>query len=285
MSESAATIIKILSALTSPKASVKYIAVGVFMLLTWSNISKYVDSYGIPAEHQSLIVLFIGLGLGSLIGQLVYISVDFGWSKYKITQNLQLEKQNITEATKKKEEEKNCADKELLANLEKSYPYYDHWAKDVLRKLSQEEKGLQWSDYYVRILQDNGYIQKILNIDTDTNLYRLHPALTSFVASDWKNEIDNHLNEFFEDYTEDKKLLIKLLIVENAGLDTSIDSKVIDVARYYRTIFDIEAEDRVGFYISIEKPYYESIDNKLNIDIADETYILKARISQIENVV
>ncbi|MFD1878892.1 hypothetical protein ACFSF3_19020 [Vibrio chagasii] len=64
MSESAATIIKILSALTSPKASIKYLSVGIFMLIAWGSIQSVVDNYGVPSEHRSIIALFIGLGAG-----------------------------------------------------------------------------------------------------------------------------------------------------------------------------------------------------------------------------
>ncbi|EJQ9992379.1 hypothetical protein [Vibrio campbellii] len=284
MSESAATIIKILSALTSPKASIKYLSVGIFMLIAWGSIQSVVDNYGVPSEHRSIIALFIGLGAGSLIGHSIYLLVSFFFSLYQKGKKHKQDTKDKALKEKKEKEAKLKSEKELLSNLEKSYPYYDYWMKDVLRKLSERDMGLEWSDYYVKVLVGNGYIQKVLNIDNEKNIYKIHPSLKSFVQSDWESEIESTLAEFYRDYSEPHQLLIKLLEFRNQNADFSLSEECIGLARLHRAIFDIEQENENGMYISVASPYYSRIEQKLSVELSDETYVDKARISVSENV-
>ncbi|NRD73023.1 hypothetical protein HQQ94_07170 [Shewanella sp. VB17] len=273
MSESVTTIIKVLSSLTSPKASVKYISVGIFMLLTWKYISKIVDITGISSEQKSVVVLFIGLGLGSLIGHLMYLGFDYCYSKHK--------KSKEKKAKLKIEESES---KKTLDEFKKVYLHYDHWTKKILRDLSNKELCIEWERYGLDAPKENGYIQKVLNVDSSKDIYKLHPALTSFVSNEWSDEVKANMGQLFDDFSENKKSLVKLLEFKNRGQEGPLAVDAIDVARNHQYIFNIEVEDEDGFYITLEQPYHDLICEKLNVELADETYILKSRIILMENV-
>jgi hypothetical protein len=284
MSESAVTVIKILSSLTSPKASVKYIAVGVFMLLAWKYLNSVVEIYGVPSEHRSVIVLFIGLGLGSLIGHFVYSIINFLWSKYETSRLDVLKQLDVQKAEKEAEKEQNIANNILLENFKKVYPHYNRWTKQVIRNLSLKESDLKSECEEVTVPTNNGYILKVANIDREQDIYKLHPVLTDFVSIEWRSEVDGNTKGFFDNYDDHKQELIKLLELKNRNDETQVSLSAINVVGHHRGIFDIEAEDDVGFYISVDQPYYDFICDKLDVELADETYILKARITEAKDV-
>lgn len=284
MSESVATVIKILSSLTSPKASVKYISVGIFMLLTWKFISKSVDVYGIPNEQKSVIVLFIGLGLGSLIGHFIYVIFDFYFSKYKASKEETAKKLAIKLAEEERQKVEESSNIEILDRFKKVYPHYDYWTTKVLRELSVKDRCLEWGSDDVDVPKRNGYIQKVVNIDGGKDIYKLHPALTDFVTNEWSVEVNTSMSDFFDDFSANKQALLKLLEFGNRDLDGPLEVNYINISRYYKQIFNIEVEDETGFYISLEQPYHDLICEKLKVELSDETYILKSRICLKEDV-
>ena len=71
MSETAGTIIKLLAALTSPKACVKYITVAVTLLISWKYLEPVISETQISKEQLSIVLLLLGVGCGSLVGQAI----------------------------------------------------------------------------------------------------------------------------------------------------------------------------------------------------------------------
>ncbi|MCW4153258.1 hypothetical protein OM427_27465 [Halomonas sp. 18H] len=71
MSETASTIIKLFSALTSPKAAVKYLSVSVSIVISWKYFSELAKPLGTPEENISIVVLLAGVGLGSMVRQII----------------------------------------------------------------------------------------------------------------------------------------------------------------------------------------------------------------------
>lgn len=69
MSETASTIIKLFSALTSPKAAVKYLSVSI--VISWKYFSELAKFLGTPEENISIVVLLAGVGLGSIVRQII----------------------------------------------------------------------------------------------------------------------------------------------------------------------------------------------------------------------
>ncbi|WP_315980922.1 hypothetical protein [Aliamphritea spongicola] len=83
MSETAGTIIKLLAALTSPKACVKYITVAVALLISWKYLEPVISETQISKEQLSIVLLLLGVGCGSLVGQAVSWATEFLWKQHK----------------------------------------------------------------------------------------------------------------------------------------------------------------------------------------------------------
>jgi hypothetical protein len=83
MSETAVTVIKLLAALTSPKACVKYLTVAIALYLSWLYLAPNFADLEITSEQKSLILLLIGLGSGSLVGHFLSEISAFFWNKHK----------------------------------------------------------------------------------------------------------------------------------------------------------------------------------------------------------
>lgn len=77
MSETAGTIIKLLAALTSPKACVKYITVAVTLLISWKYLEPVISETQISKEQLSIVLLLLGVGCGSLVGQAISWATEF----------------------------------------------------------------------------------------------------------------------------------------------------------------------------------------------------------------
>ena len=82
MSETAGTIIKLLTAFTSPKACVKYISVALTLLISWKYFATVVGLSQIPDEQLVIVLILIGVGFGSLVGHIVYSIFEFLRNQY-----------------------------------------------------------------------------------------------------------------------------------------------------------------------------------------------------------
>uniref|UniRef100_UPI001C12A83A hypothetical protein n=1 Tax=Vibrio salilacus TaxID=1323749 RepID=UPI001C12A83A len=267
MSETTSTVFKILSSLTSTKASVKYISIGVFLLLSWSKVSLLIAKFNVPTEQKNLIVLFVSLGLGSLIGELIYKIINGIWSKY----------QNSRKQSRERLEKENF-NTELLVRFKKVYPYFDYETKRLFYRLSKGERCLEWGYDEVDVPLKNGYVCKVANIDRERDIFRIHPALISYVVKEWAKEVELQLNNFRNDVSPYKETFLKLMATEKDQCGDSIDREVIEFVNNHRAIFQIEADDHEGFYITTYEPYVSECEKQLNIALLEEKHVLKRRI-------
>lgn len=273
MSETAGTLIKLLSALTSPKASVKYISVGIFLVLSWKYLDSTLASLGAPKEHHSLIVLLIGLGIGSLIGQAIYVVVSFIWGKIETSIQDKKEKKKQDELLKVQRHSEDERNKEFLEGFIKAFEHFPYWKKDALRSLIDREQRMEWGLDYVDSLKNNKYIIRTTNIDGDTDLYKIHPAIRDFVKKQWEKEIDSNMADFFRNLTPEKYELIEVMKFTEEEFKGPISHACANLVNPFHPCFTREAEDDVGFYISFRDPYCSLFNKKTGLELIDEVYI------------
>lgn len=273
MSETAGTVIKLLSALTSPKASVKYISVGIFLVLSWKYLDNTLVSLGAPKEHHGLIVLLIGLGLGSLIGQVIYVAVFSIWEKIETSLKEKKEKYKRDELEKAHKRLVDQKNEEFLEGFKKAFEHFPYWKRDALRLLIDKEQRMEWSLVYVDSLRTNNYILRTTNIDSDSDLYKIHPAIRDYVEVEWKAEIDSNMAEFFENITPEKSELIEVMKFTEEGFKGPISQACADLVNPLHPCFTREAEDEIGFYISFRNPYCSLFNEKTGVEFLDEVYI------------
>jgi hypothetical protein len=273
MSETAGTVIKLLSALTSPKASVKYISVGIFLVLSWKYLDNTLASLGAPKEHHSLIVLLIGLGIGSLIGQAIYVVVSSIWEKIDTSIKVKKEKQKKDELEKAQQRLVDQENEEFLEGLKKAFEHFPYWKRDALRLLIDKEQRMEWSLDYVNSLKTNKYILRTTNIDSDTDLYKIHPAIRGYVKAQWKAEIDSNMADFFGNLTPEKYELIEVMKFTEEEFKGPISQACADLVNPLHPCFTREAEDKIGYYISFRNPYCSLFNEKTGLELIDEVYI------------
>lgn len=111
MSDTAGTIIKLLAALTSPRACVKYITVAIALLISWEFLATSIPETKIPKEQISIVILLLGVGCGSLIGEIFSWIYGSLWNKYKSNKeealNQRIKKEEADLEKTKEEEKKN----------------------------------------------------------------------------------------------------------------------------------------------------------------------------------
>jgi hypothetical protein len=246
MSETAGTIIKLMSALTSPKAAVKYITIGVFIVLSWKYLNKNLTDLGAPPEHLSLIVLLIGLGVGSLFGQLICYLTSKIWEKVTSCFNEKSEiKKKLIKDSKAKalEEEKNA---EFLLKFKKAFEHYDYWTRGTLRELTEGEQCLEWGYDHIDNLKDNRYILKVTNVDSEKDIYEIHPVIKLFVKEHWEDEIKSTLKDFFQNASAYKTQLLELMTHDIDVASKDVEIKTVELLNEYARCFTKEAEDETG---------------------------------------
>jgi len=273
MSETAGAVIKLLSALTSPKASVKYISVGIFLVLSWKYLDNTLTSLGAPKEHHSLIVLLIGLGIGSLIGQAIYVVTSSIWGKIEASIRDKKERQKKDELEKAQQLSADKKNEEFLNGFKKAFEHFPYWKRDALRRLIDNEQRMEWNLEYVDSLKTNKYIIRTTNIDSDTDLYKIHPAIRDFVKLQWEAEIESNMKDFFGNITPEKTELIEVMKFTEDEFKGPVSQSCANLVIPPHACFVREAEDETGFYISFREPYCSLFNEKTGLELIDEVYI------------
>lgn len=183
MNDAASSLLKVLSAFTSPKAAIKYISVALFILFSWSYVSAEVASMQGPAQYIELITLFLGLGLGTLTGEAIYFLLHWIWEYGRLRYD-----RSASEANQKAENDAALIrqrDKEFLfvQNFIKAYAHFTPFKVRVLNSLADEE--VQWGEWHEEIvfMRDAKYIIEVVRITDDSCIYSLNPLLRDFIKS------------------------------------------------------------------------------------------------------
>lgn len=278
MSETATTIIKLLSALTSPKAAVKYISVAASIVLSWGYLSNLAKSFGTPDENVSIVVLLAGVGVGSIVGQIISWFGDVIWqfvnSKIQSKRLAKQAREEIIENEQKKEK----ANQVLVQRYTKSFLHFDWEQKKNLRELTLRDVTLDLSRVNLKALLDNKYIKVVSQISRNTYLVTLNPAIFELTRDAWKKEIKDHVDEFFYDLTPEKLRVLELM-EDRANEDNSTISVDIEsVVSPFHSCIEKEAEDDTGFWLSFRSNYLSEFEERTNNEYLDEVWIDRKRI-------
>ncbi|MFJ5437457.1 hypothetical protein ACIPT2_06195 [Pectobacterium brasiliense] len=254
MSDAAGTILKIISSIASPKAAIKFISIAIVLLLSWGYLNDFIESLSVISEHKNLIMLFLAIGAGSIIGEIVSL---FGEITYKFSIGKYL---NFRQK-EKTIQEKNERGEKLLAHFKLTYKHLPFSTKEVLWGLSKEPTSI-WdedeSHIPVSSLVNNGYIRRISNLDDHQSLYKLHSFISIYLTNNIEKEIEDIIESL--DYNHD---LIKT-ITSNDYLPSSKYSEFLKVANACDPVIMVDViydytdfSNKIqGFNISINK-YFE----------------------------
>lgn len=279
MSETATTIIKLLSALTSPKAAVKYISVAVFIVVSWKYISELAKSLGTPEENISIVVLLAGVGFGSIAGQIVTWLGELFW-------NFVNGKLEAAKLAKQAIEEKAANDlklanenKRLLQKYTESFPHLGWEPKEKLRELTLRDITLDFSNMAFKALLENKYINVVSQISNTTYLVRLNPIVVEVTKTTWEQEIKENVDDYFREMTPEKQKVLGLMECREEDDDSVIDFDIKSTVSPYYSCIRREAEDENGFWLCFRSYYLDEFAKRTGKEYQDESWIDKSRIS------
>ncbi|MDI6440303.1 hypothetical protein QMW88_19505 [Cronobacter dublinensis] len=263
MSDAVGTILKIISSIASPKAAVKFIAIAIILLLSWGHLNDLIESLGTASEHKNLIMLFLALGTGSIVGEIVSVLGEIMY-KYSIGKYFEVRQK------KKSIKEKKEYGERLLTHFKLTYKHLSFSTKEILWDLSKEPQTI-WDDdesyIPVRSLIENGYIKQISSLSAHENLYKLHPYISTHLKNNIEKEIDNIINVFI---SENNNELINTItssdyLPHSAYSDFSkIANEACPVIAINKDYESIDFSNKViGFDISINKYFKASLGEKL----------------------
>ncbi|MEJ6495399.1 hypothetical protein [Pseudoalteromonas lipolytica] len=281
MSESAATIIKIISALTSPKACIKYITIGAFYFFSLVYIKPLMSNEVITDEQKQFIILMIGLGAGSLLGHLISEGVYFLIDLYKKTK----EKEKNELKLKKREEdelkEKERTDRKVRENITTSFLHLNLNQKQTLRKLTYGDLNLSLQDSDYQVLLQNNYILRKTATQKGSYVFSINPSIIDFIKDEWFKHRKDNIDLFMDNYYASD--LLNLLTLENLDKNLTIDNEaLISISKYspaVRGYFDSKIYSEIeGFNLYFDWDYLPMFEDMFNKNYVDEIYIPVERI-------
>lgn len=284
MSETAGTIIKLLAALTSPKACVKYITVAITLLISWKYLEPVISETQISKEQLSIVLLLIGVGCGSLVGQAISWAAEFLWKKYTSKHEAALKKEMELESAEHKRIEKEEKKRLLLTNIQSSFEHLHFEQKATLRKLTLKSETLDMSEPNNSALEKNGYIQRLVHVRVSDYLTQINPVVSNFVKEQWAAEKGLKVKSFLEhnDYAEK---LLELLEEDNQDKDFHVDKEVLKGASRYSGCVrgqDDDRENSTGYWLWFEDYLLEEFEKKTGKSYVDEAFISLQRITNKE---
>lgn len=284
MSETAGTIIKLLAALTSPKACVKYIAVAVTLLISWKYLEPVISETQISKEQLSIVLLLLGVGCGSLVGQAISWVTEFLWKQHKSKKEAALKQEMELEEAKREGIENEQKEKLLLAKIQSSFEHLHFEQKSTLRKLTLKNETLDMSDSNNSALEKNGYIQRLVHVRVTDYLTQINPLISDFIKEQWSAEKESKVKSFL-DYNDHAEKLLELLEEDNQGKDFPVDKEVLkSTSRYSEGVRgqDEDRENSTGYWLWFEDSLLEEFEKKTGKSYVDEAFISLQRITDDE---
>jgi hypothetical protein len=226
----------------------------------------------------SIVVLLAGVGVGSIVGQIISWVGDVIWqfinSKIQSKRLAKQAREEIIENEQKKEK----ANQVLVQRYTKSFLHFDWEQKKNLRELTLRDVTLDLSRVNLKALLDNKYIKVVSQISRNTYLVTLNPAIFELTRDTWKKEIKDHVDEFFYDLTPEKLRVLELM-EDRANEDNSTISVDIEsVVSSFHSCIEKEAEDDTGFWLSFRSNYLSEFEERTNNEYLDEVWIDRKRI-------
>ena len=278
MSETATTIIKLLSALTSPKAAVKYISVAAFIVVSWKYLSELAKSFGTPDENISIVVLLAGVGLGSIVGEITIWIGEWVWESIRKDLDAKKIAKQAIEENAENVRRKSKENEAILNRYTESFSHLDWESKEKLRELTLRDITLDFSSFAFKALLENKYIKLVSQISNKTYVVKLNPILAEVTKDIWKKEIESHVDDYFIEMTPEKRRVLELMEVRVIDDDSIIDFDIKSTISPYYSCIRREAENEEGFGLCFRSYYLDEFSKRTGKEYQDETWIGKNRI-------
>lgn len=282
MSETASTIIKLLTALTSPKACVKYITVAVVLLFSWTYLEPVITETKVSPEQLSIIILLLGVGIGSLIGQGISWGLGFIWEKHQARKNEELLKEKTIRDAEKEKLAKEITDSLIIRKIQDSFEHLHFEQKKTLRKLTIRNETLDMSDSNNSALEKNGYIQKLVHVRVTEHLVQINPVIEDYVKTQWAAEKESKVKGYLE-HNESAIELLNLLEEGSNISKVTVSKELLSMATRHSSCIQGLANDSdnsKGYWLWFEEYLLKEFERQTGRSYIDEVFIPSDRISE-----
>ncbi|TGV17251.1 hypothetical protein E5N72_18675 [Pseudoalteromonas sp. MEBiC 03607] len=279
MSDTAATLIKITSALTSPQACIKYISIGLFILITLVWVEPALVDLKLSKDRLTIALSFIGVGTGALIGHILSTIYDKLHKRYKA---------NIAQKKAKEDEQNqlnialdnlNKTNEIILEKIKDSFSHLSYWQKQTLRHLTISERTLISNDEDIQPLKANNFILQKVHIKDSKYLFKINPAIENFIKTQWETEMKENVDEFLSNESS-SDILEVLKTCNQKEPKKIINSSILDTLSQCTVPIKGEFIHRFDtFRFTFEYGYHEYLENRLSESYLNQLTIGKDQIS------
>jgi hypothetical protein len=280
MSETAGTVIKLLAALTSPKACVKYLTVAISLYLSWLYLAPNFTDLEISSEQKSLILLLIGLGSGSLIGHFLSELSAFFWNKHKEKRGKEKEDKQKTQDKIEGEKVKKEKDDALLEQIKLIFQHFTLEQKKLLRELTLKDQTIDTRDSENQALIKNKFINTVLQVQYQNYVVTINPILKDFIKQHWNAELEMRIQEFHETHETNASLLLNIMTAGNtiSNIEPSIFEKLQSDTGIINT--GLDDEDVPGLWLWFDLYIREKLTELNDTEYLDEVFIEESRFAK-----
>lgn len=276
MSETVSTVIKVISALTSPTLALKFILIALFLVIFSIYLPPYLAAHGVVGDYSYTAIIFAGCGVGSLIGSLFSYLINRCNKAYGLSQK----DKSDQKAAAKKLEEQERKDRSYIEEFKVVFRHYDYNTRSILRELSIKdtvycivEGHPPRKDSRISLLSGAGYIQSKGMISNDRALFAINSLIREYISAQWQEEIETNINEFFSTTTAFKTFIIKACESERPNLYRLIDYDTFKKERYsIECCFNFYNADRESVYVEFKPGYHEVFSNRLSREFDEDEF-------------
>lgn len=263
MNDTSGTILKIVTALTSTKTAIKFISIAIFLLISGQAIEEFVVQSGSPVEYQKTIIFFSGLGLGSIVGDII---IRFGLMIYSVT----IGYYKKVKYQQQKQKDMNKKRNNLLEHFSITYENMDKESQRELWALAQGKVSI-WDDpesnSNIHIFVSNGYAKHFSTVNEHQSIYELRPVLIEHLKATVPQKLNQTFSDFQADQSEQMLSLLDLLggkcELETCSFDANeyvrlceTHHELLEYNNYYGDGDDGFSSQLCGYDIYID-PYHE----------------------------
>lgn len=221
MSDITDNFLKILSSFTSYKAALKVVFAALGCLASNYFLIDYEIFLVLTENTRVFVVNMIGFGAGTLIYYLLLVFVQYVYKFFSNLYKARKDKQHNYELQK----DKIRKTASLIDNIRTGYKHYSDYQRDLLQALAHESQSANIYLSEVKVLLEQGIIQKVLQLDGTYWVVSVAPEFKEIISVVTDVEFQKLLNNFKQQYPKDYFTLIKLL--QKGPLPTSIDFDLI----------------------------------------------------------
>lgn len=268
MSETASTIIKLLSSLVSPKTCIKYLTVACSLVFSWVYVGEFLKDLekrgiSVSSEQSDIIILLVGVGIGGLLGFMIVGVVDLVQNKFTSIQQDRVQKKEA----KKSRIEKEKSNESFLNEFIDAIGHLRKSQIRVLRLLTKGRANIDFIEGEYADLAKNKYIHRVSCVYSSTYITEINPLLKDYVIEHWKSDVNVRIDVLYEENPFANELL-ELLESENSNSNSFVDTKWFQYLSVYgRTCLHGDYERNPS---DIDKADYELWFGEHDEDIMEE---------------